>query len=282
MADFQLFVVTSSGPRLLAVPPAAQGFSDLYTGLALGVYSAWRTYDHNKFLRLEAHLARTRHSMAALGWAYEWDEMAVRRAIHAICTGTPYPEMRVRLDVLAQPARRLGTGSRILLALMPFTPPPAKMYENGVELEIASGLARERPSIKKADFAVKRRAYAGNAYESLLVDGAGHILEGTGSNFYAMRDGVVWTAGEGVLDGITRQIILELLPRLGIPLRLEPVRLADLPHLDEAAISSSSRALLPVASIAGQSIGNGRPGPISRRILAAYNEYVTRVVRTAV
>lgn len=271
-----------TGPRPLPVPPAARDFSDLYTGLAVGVYSVWRSYSHNKFLHLEAHLARTRRSMALLGWEFELDETAVRQAIHIICTNAPYPEMRVRLDVLAEPAQSVGTNSRVLLALMPFTPPPAEMYEKGVKLDIVSGLERKRPLIKTADFAIRRRAYGGTAYESLMVDKNGRILEGTGSNFYAVRDGVVWTAGEGVLEGITRQIILQLIPQLGIPLWLEPVMLADLPSLDEAAMSSSSRALLPVVEIAGQMIGDGRPGPLTRRILAAYNEYVAGVVRTAV
>ena len=282
MTDFQLFAVTSTGPRPLAVSPAARRFSDLYTGLALGVYSVWRSYSHNKFLDLAAHLDRTRRSMALLGWDFELDETAVRQAIHTVCTNSPYPEMRVRLDVLAEPASALGTDSRILLALMPFAPPSSEMYANGVKLDIASGLEREQPLIKTADFAVKRRRHASEAYESLLVNEAGCILEGVGSNFYAVRDGVVWTAGEGVLEGITRQIVLQLIHQLGIPLRLEPVPVAELPHLDEAAMSSSSRALLPVVEIAGQIIGNGRPGPITQRILAAYNEYVERVVETAV
>jgi branched-subunit amino acid aminotransferase/4-amino-4-deoxychorismate lyase len=220
--------------------------------------------------------------MALLGWEDELDETAVRHAIHTICMAAPYPEMRVRLDVLAEPAVALGSNSRVLLAIMPFTPPPAEMYAQGVKLDIASGLEREQPLIKTADFAVKRREYTSGAYESLLVDEGGSILEGTGSNFFAVRDGVVWTAGEGVLEGITRQILLQIIPQLGIPLRLKPVLLADLPQLDEAAMSSSSRALLPVVEIGGQMIGNGRPGPITQRILRAYNDYVAQMVRTAV
>ena len=282
MTRFQLFALAPNSPKPLPVPPNARVFADLYAGLALGVYSVWRTFDHNKFLRLETHLARTRRSMAALGWEVALDETAVRQAIHTLCTQAPFPEMRVRLDVLAEPARPLATESRVLLALMPFTPPPPEMYEAGVRLDFAPQLHRDRPGVKTADFAVKRQAVAGDAYEYLLLDEAGHILEGTGSNFYGVRGGTVWTAGERVLGGITRQIILSLLPQLGIPLRLEPVHRDHLPLLDEAAMSSSSRALIPVVEVAGQRIGNGRPGPISRRILAAYNAYVAGAVRTAV
>ena len=114
-----------------------------------------------------------------------------------------------------------------------------------------------------------------------MLDSAGRILEGTGTNFWAVRDGVMYTAGEGVLEGITREILLQLIAGLGIPLRLEAVGAADVATLDEAALSGSSRALLPVVSIAGQTVGDGRPGPIVGRVLAAYNAFVAENVRTA-
>lgn len=283
MREFNLFAVTASGPQPLLVPVDAQDFSDLYAGLSLGVYSAWRTFGHNRFLHLAAHLARTRRSMELLGWEMALDETAVRHALHAICTQSPYPEMRVRLDVLAEPAYAFGTDSRILLALTPFAPLPQSFYQTGVRLGIARGLERERPLAKTADFAVKRRAFLPNhVYEYLMLDKMGRILEGTGSNFYAVRAGVVWTAGEGVLAGITRQILLDLLPDLGITLHLEPIRASEILDCDEAAISSSSRGWLPAVEIDGQQVGNGLPGPVSQRIMAAYNEYVAGVVETAV
>jgi branched-subunit amino acid aminotransferase/4-amino-4-deoxychorismate lyase len=86
-----------------------------------------------------------------------------------------------------------------------------------------------------------------------------------------------------MLEGITRKLILdELLPQLNIPLRLEVVCVADIPGLDEAALSGSSRAFLPVVKIGDQVVGDGHPGPISQRILTAYNELVRRSVKTAV
>jgi branched-subunit amino acid aminotransferase/4-amino-4-deoxychorismate lyase len=141
--------------------------------------------------------------------------------------------------------------------------------------------------VKHAAFAQQRlavqqsSAFQSPIYEHLLLNQEGYILEGTGSNFYGIREGVVWTAVEGVLEGITRRIILQLLPPLGIPMRAEAVHRKDAGRLDEAALSSSSRALFPVVEIAGQQIGDGRPGPITRRILAAYQEYVAQHIRPA-
>jgi branched-subunit amino acid aminotransferase/4-amino-4-deoxychorismate lyase len=285
MSQLQLFAVTESGPQPLALPKGATNFDTLYDGLSLGVYSALRTFDHNKFLCLADHLARMERSMVLMGWDFRLDRSSLCRALHQVSTASPWPAARIRFDVLAEPAWPLATDSRVLIALAPFVPIPQRFYDEGVAVAYAPDLKRRRPLAKTADFPLMRRAYAigqPEAYECLLLDNKGHILEGSGSNFYGVRDGVVWTAGQDVLEGIARKIILELLPRLDIPFRLEAVHVDEIPFLSEAAISSSSRALLPVVRIAGQTIGDGRPGPIWARILAAYNDFVVRAIKTAV
>ena len=328
MSQFQLFAVEDAGPRPLLVPPDAAQFTDLYRGLPLGVYDALRTFDHNKFLYLSRHLARTERSMALMGWTYPLDRARLLRALHGIVTGAEWPEMRVRYDVLAAPAEALGTASRELIAIQPFTPPPPELYETGVAVDFAEGLHRDNPLAKTADFAAQRPVSAGLAqledtryeirdrtagdglrttddrpqtagdefpdsslvtrhssripYEYLLLDDRNRILEGTGTNFWAVREGVVYTAGEGVLEGVTREILLKIIPDLGFPVRLETVGADEIDTLDEAALSGSSRALLPVVEIAGQPVGDGRVGPTTRRILAAYNAFVEENIRTAV
>jgi branched-subunit amino acid aminotransferase/4-amino-4-deoxychorismate lyase len=311
------------------VPEGVTQFADLYRGLPLGVYDAFRTFEHNKFLYLNRHLARTERSMALLGWHYLLDRARLLRALHAVVTAAEWPEMRVRIDVLGaatavESVEVMGITSRELIAIQPFIPPPPELYERGVAVDFVTGLRRENPRAKTAEFAARRPVSAGLAqleidddstqtpdggpqtpdgerqaeevspavardpssvvvpYEYLLLDPDGRILEGTGTNFWAVRDGIVFTAGEEVLEGITREIILQLLPELGLPPRLEAVSADKIGALDEAALSGSSRAFMPVVDIAGQPVGNGRPGPISRRILAAYNAFVAENVRTAV
>ena len=167
---------------------------------------------------------------------------------------------------------------------MPFTLPPAELYQTGVRVDFAPDLTRHKPLAKTADFAQARRAYkiGGEIYEYLLLNEQNQILEGTGTNFYGVCDDVFRTAGTGVLAGITRQIILDLAKELHIPVSLESINVAEIPRLTEAALSGSSRALLPVVQIGEQTVGNGRPGPICQQILAAYNDFVAREVKTAV
>jgi branched-chain amino acid aminotransferase len=285
MSQLQFFALSEQGIQPLPVPAEAQEFTDLYAGLTLGVYSALRTFAHNRFLYLDHHLARTVTSMQLLGWKYELNEGRLRQAIHTVCTAYPFAEMRLRIDILAEPARSLGTESRELLALMPFTPLPATYYTQGVSVGLAKGVGRTDPRIKTAAFANVRKQYASSAashYEELMVSAQGEILEGLSSNFYAVLGGNLHTAGSGVLEGITRKIILDLANQMGIPLSLEPVRQDQLRSLQEAAISSSSRGWLPVVKIDDQIIGNGCPGPISQQIIAAYDAFVAREAKPAI
>ena len=282
--NVQLFAVEDDAIRPLPVADSVTDFNQLYDGLQLGVYSALRTFEHNKFLYLEQHIQRTRASMALLGWADSLDEARLRYALHKVCSQYPLPEARVRFDYLAAPPCHLGPTSRLLIGLMPFTPPPAAFYTHGVRVGFALDLTRKNPLAKTAAFAQERRKYkvGGEIYEYLLLDAQNYILEGTGTNFYGVRDGVLRTAASGVLVGITRKIILELAAEQQIPVDLSPVHLDEVPFLEEAAISGSSRGLLPVVQIGDQVVGNGRPGPICQQLLAAYTSFVARTVKTAV
>ncbi|GAB4262726.1 MAG: hypothetical protein Kow0080_00340 [Candidatus Promineifilaceae bacterium] len=85
-----------------------------------------------------------------------------------------------------------------------------------------------------------------------------------------------------MLAGVTRRILLDLASQLNVPVVLKPVSLTEIATLDEAALSSSSRALVPIVQIEQTVIGNGRPGPVCRRLLAAYNRFVQNAVKTAV
>jgi len=283
MISPELYAVTDQWLQPLAVPADATDFSDLYTGLALGVYSSVRTFRHNQFLQLGSHLARTVNSMRLLGWTYTLDEARLRRAIHTACTAYPAPEMRVRIDLLAEPATSRGSNSRELIALMPFSPPPATLYETGVTLGYAAGLHRENPLIKRADFANRRKGTAtAEHYEQLLLTEDGQILEATSANFYAVRAGEFYTADEGVLEGVTRRIVLALVTAAAIPLHLRAIHRGEGPTLTEALISSSSPGIVPVVRIGEHTIGDSQQGPVPQQLIAQYHGYVEAHLQTAI
>lgn len=285
MQHVQLHMITPAGPCPLALPAGITNIHALFDDLPVGVYTSLRTFNHNQFLHLGDHLDRLEESMALLGWDYHLERARLRRALHQVCAAYPGADARVRIDVLGESISRSGQHGRELIGLFPFSPMPEELYRVGVRVAIARQLTRDKPKAKQAQFARERRRFLvdnPDVYECLMLDRDGFILEGTTSNFYAVKDGVLWTAGDGVLEGIARKIVLKVAQDAAIAVRLQAVHVDEVSSLDECALSSSSRAIVPIVNIAGQQVGDGRPGPVARRLLAVYNEYVARAIRPAI
>ena len=281
----QLFAVVGSEPQPLAVATGATNYHELLDDADLGVYSALRTFHHDRFLHLEDHLDRTDRSMELLGWDFRIDRPALRRALHEIVTAYPLPDARVRFDVLAKPAIRLGSSSRVVVGLSPYKAVPDRFLRDGVRVEVARDLARARPLVKTADFVIRRRPFPlerAEAYEHLLVSPDGRILECSSSNFHGVRAGDLFSAAGGALEGITQKVLLRLASELGVHVRREHVRLADVGTLDETFLTSSIRGVVPVVDVAGTKIGAGAPGPITTKLRRAYDAYAERNAAPAV
>jgi len=280
----QLFAVTDTQAVALMIPAAAKSFEDLFKDLKPGVYTAMRTFEGHKFLALDQHLQRTEDSIASLGWEYEFDQTRIRRALDQICRQGGIGDKRIRIDVLAAPATAYASSRRELIACMPFTPPDEVLYRQGAHTVTCADIERLDPKVKSAEFSRRRQAYISTdaaIHEQLLVDGKGRILEGFSSNFYAVKQGCLYTAAAGVLAGTVRTIVLQLAARAAVPVVHEAVALSALGDFQEAAISSSSRGLMPVVRIDNRVIGTGRPGPVINALMQHYRDYIAWAVRPA-
>jgi branched-chain amino acid aminotransferase len=110
---------------------------------------------------------------------------------------------------------------------------------------------------------------------ALLTDDQGFITEGTGSNFFVVRRGEVYTPpGRNILLGITRAAVLELLKDLSIPTHERDFGLYEVMNGDEAFFTATSFGIMPCTSINGQPIGAGTPGAITSKLIAAWSEMV--------
>lgn len=284
MSEVRLYAVLAAGPVLAEPAPGATGVHDAFDHLPAGVYSALRTYEHERFLRLDLHMARTHRSAAAAGIS-DFDEPLLRRALHAVATAWPLADARVRFDVLPEPVESKNGASRLWIGLSPLAPIPEDYLRLGVHAKIARELRREHPLVKTTAFIRRRRPFplgTREAFEHLMLDEAGRILEGTSSNFFGAAAGALRTAPVGVLEGVTRQVLLELAADLDIPVRLAAISLGQLARLDEAFLTSSSRGLVPIVGLDGQRIGSGRPGPLFERLHDAFEQYVQREARPAI
>ena len=138
-------------------------------------------------------------------------------------------------------------------------------------------LERRNPVAKSTAWATARQgAVAGfppGIYEGILVGPDGSLLEGTSSNFYAILDGTLRTAGDDrVLHGIARRILLEVAPGL-LPVKREGAPVGEIGRFQEAMLTSSGRGVVPIVEIDGHRLGGGQPGPMTLRLRAAYDAW---------
>ncbi len=237
--------------------------------LPSGSYTTFRTFSHDKVFRLSDHLQRLKTSAQLIGRnGMPFSQPALRAALLEIAGQLPSAESRIRLtlDLQQQP----GT---VYVSAEKLNPPSSEAYQDGVHL-VTTSVERQQPKAKTTDFIMPasevRRLLPEDVEDALIVDDAGRLLEGISSNFFAVRGGEIWTAEENVLPGITRSMVIEEANSAGYPVHLEAVTVDDIPLLDEAFITSSSRGVLPVVKINDRAIGAGSPGPVTEELEKRY------------
>lgn len=237
--------------------------------LPSGSYTTLRTHGGRRVVRLAQHVQRLQESARLQGSEASVDERDVRHALQAALQATSHPESRVRLTF---------SPPRLFVSLEPFEPLPASLYADGVTCATLRG-SRGNPHAKDTRFVTVAtegyRQLPAGVHEGLLVDEHGAILEGLTSNFFALRDGRLRTEEARVLLGLTRSMVLEAAQGL-VPVSTQPVTLSELPQVAEAFITSASRGILPVIGIDGRPVGDGRPGPVTRKLMARLAALVER------
>lgn len=124
----------------------------------------------------------------------------------------------------------------------------------------------------------KQQARENDAYEAWFVDGSGHVTEGASSNAWIVtKDGRVVTrsAESGILAGITRAVLTEVLASLQITLEERPFTPAEAYDAKEAFVTASSQIVMPVVRVDGRAIGDGTPGAITRRLREEFHRFST-------
>jgi len=125
-----------------------------------------------------------------------------------------------------------------------------------------------------ANVLMRMKAADEGAYEALLVRD-GLVNEGAASNVFLVKDGVVATPPHGrcLLPGVTRDLLVELLPRHGIECQERVIARSELDNADEIWVTGSSREIAPVTSLDRRPVGTGEPGPVWRRAVGIYEAF---------
>ncbi len=154
----------------------------------------------------------------------------------------------------------------------------AQEVERGIAAITAPDIRWSRCDIKAIallpNALLRQQAIDAGAVETILLRD-GHMTEGAASNIFVIRAGRLVTPPKGpfILPGITRDLVLELAKRHGIPHAEQSVTEAELRAADELWMTSSTKEILPITRLDGKPVGNGKPGPLHARLLALYRDY---------
>ena len=236
-----------------------------------GVYTVANIWNSTQTLMLDAHLKRLEESARQQGIALAYDRGRLKSALRQLTVDSGFGDVRFRLTVAAQ------SPDEMILTLEPFQPPSPSLIRRGAACITSAAAGRHHPTAKTSDWIHVRRALEqampSGIYDTFLLDTDGYLLEGLASNFFAILDGELRTAGAGVLAGIARGIVFEICAGI-IPLEKTAVHLDDIPHVSEAFLTSSSRGIVPVVEIDGITIGDGRVGKMTRQLRQAYQAWL--------
>ncbi len=259
-----------------------------------GVFETMRSYGPRLFMR-DQHLARLFQSAEAIGlrvpiplvqWTDILHEALVRNEV-----GTDQQDAYVRItvsrgigDIGLDPA--LCPSPTVVVMTKPLVAPASHLYEQGVSVIVASA-RRNLPSalpphIKTTNFLnnilAKREAIAANAFDGLLLNWEGHLTESTISNLFFIRDGRLSTPALhcGLLDGITRRVVIQLAEELHLPLAEGRFTVDHLHQADECFLTNTSMEIMPVVMVDDRRIGNGVPGPLTCTLRARFIEARSR------
>ncbi|MFL6569885.1 MAG: aminotransferase class IV [Chthoniobacterales bacterium] len=253
-----------------------------------GVYETLRTYRRLPFL-YDRHMRRLRNSarMIELAIPFTDDVLAthIRETLAAAALGENEAYIRVLVTrgvgELTYDLRATPKPSWIIIVKR-LVEPPREIYETGVRVVLVDVVRNHpqsvSPTIKSNNLLnqalAAQQALKRGGFEAVMRNYRGELTECATSNLFIVKNNVALTPSiqSGLLPGITREFVFEVGRDLGIDVREQVLRDADLFESDEAFLTSTTRELLPITGVDERTIGSGKPGPVTSKLLQRFRE----------
>jgi branched-chain amino acid aminotransferase len=259
-----------------------------------GIYETMRAYGGRLFL-LKKHLTRLKHSADAISLTLPLSLEKIGNVLIESLKVNKLQDAYVRLHISRGPGEigldpALCPATTMVITAKPFKDYPGTYFERGVAVAIVKTRRNHPlalpPSIKGTNFLnnilAKIEAKKARAFEGIMLNWQGYVAEGTISNIFLVKKGVLYTPHleTGILEGVTRDLVLRLAARKKIDVYERLLRPRNIYGADECFITNSTMEIMPVTKVDKKFIGSGRPGPVTAALLQAYKKEVLACLKT--
>jgi len=261
-----------------------------------GLFETMRAYNGHIF-RLDRHLTRLRHSAERIGLANRLTAFNLEAACIKTLDANKVKDARLRLTVSAgegdmTPDPSTCSSPTVLITARNIVPLPSEKYESGLKATLSplrrnsqSPLSRLKSTCYMENILARMAARATGCDEAILLNEQGYLTEGSTTNIFLVsnRELITPSLESGILPGITREAVLEIARASNIKTRERQAELKELIEAEEAFVTNSILELMPLTWFDGKPIGTGKPGQLTRKLIAAYkglvNETMSEVSR---
>jgi branched-chain amino acid aminotransferase len=249
-----------------------------------GVFETFRAYSGVIF-RLHQHLSRLEQSARLIHLKLPYSRIRLRDHLYRTLAANRLKDATLRMTV-SRGVGELGLDPdlcarpTLVITARAFKGYPDTLYGQGMTAVVVSvrhiGSDSLDPRIKSNNFLsnvlAKIEAKKAGADEGLMLNPKGYLTEGTVSNIFIVRKNRLYTPSPraGLLEGITRRVVLELAERMGLPTHQGLLTPEDLYESDECFLTNTSMEIMPVRKIGKVRIGRGKPGPVTQALRKAF------------
>ncbi len=251
-----------------------------------GVFEGIRSYG-GKVFRLDEHLRRLWESAKAIWLTIPMAREALHQAVYDTLRVNEIADGYIRL-VVTRGAGTLGldpnrtSDPQVIIITDHISLYARELYEKGLEIITVSTVrnhpASLSPRIKSLNYLnnilAKIEGLQAGCVEALMLNTKGEVAECTGDNVFLVRDRVLSTPPNdaGILEGVTRQAVIELAEAARLEVRQAPLSKHDVYIADEMFLTGTAAEVIPVVKVDSRVIGGGQPGPITRDLMERFHK----------
>ncbi|WP_342577254.1 D-amino-acid transaminase [Psychrobacillus sp. FSL K6-2843] len=259
------------------------GFEDRGYQFGDGIYEVIKIYNGDLFTAME-HIDRLYASADKIQLVMPYTKDKLHQLMHELIETNELQNGQIYLQVTRGNSPRIHNFpnpavSSVLTAYTKETTRPLAQLESGVKACFVEDIRWLRCDIKSLNLLgnvlAKQEAVTKGCFEAILHRGE-TVTEGSSSNMYGIKDGILYThpVSNLILNGITRKVILDCCEEIGLPIVEKAMTKEETLQMDEFIMSSTNAEVMPIISIDGNAIGDGKPGEFTRKLQKAFEQKI--------